>query len=243
MRLQRQLNQFVETHRRSLATVRLDLEKALPEVAEKWSYRFADPNDVSGHSFCPDVREVMLDEGRMRGKSDDMTLLCRRGQGGSVVYYEVGGTEFRVRKFPAKHLTAVREREVSFPPVEQFELAEEIERVETGQLNLFGADSVGPRMPRAQACEEDEEYDGLFALWALGDDGESLEGMLLCAVRGVDNPNRAVIMAAVPFPLSSESPLFHLDTKVPVDHPEDDFDAHTPTEKAGGEDDPGTGPA
>lgn len=244
VRLQQQLNQFVEAHRPSLATVRLDLEKAIPEVAEKWSHRFADPNDVSGHSFCPDVREVMIDEGLMRGGSDGMTLLCRRGQGGSVVYYELGGTEFRVRKFPAEYLSSVRKRKVAFPPAEQFELAAVAQQSDAVQLNLFGEDSMPPPpVASALKCEEDDKYDGLYALWAPGEDGTSLLDIMLCAVRGVDNPKQATILAAVTFPLSAESPLYQPDTGVPMGHPSDDFDAHVPTEEVGGDDDPGAGPA
>lgn len=243
MRLQQRLDQFARQHWPSLATIRWDLTVAIPEVAQSWSRRFANPKDVSGSAFCPDVRVVMGELATARGAVQGLSLHYHRGPNCSVQYFDVGGSKVVSRKFPAKKLDTALEREVVMPPPEQYKQARAASKTQGEQLNLF---TTPPAEPKAECVEE--LYDGLYVLWTLGEDGESLNDAYLCMARDVDNPHRTVVLAAVRLPPVTDSPVYSAPTP-PANSgpPKDDFDAHARRDDSTGNDDgpdgPGTTPA
>jgi len=241
VKLQLELERIAEQNRASLATIRYDLMRAIPEVAAHWAERFADPNDVSGSAFCPDVRIVVSDVTRSRGIIPGLTLHFHPGPNHSLVFNELGGTEIRVRKFPADKLDTALHREIVVPPAEQYVRAKEMANVQATQLNLFAAEPVAAT---SKAEESGDEYDGIYVLWVLGSDGASLAAAWLCMARDVDMPYRTVILAAVELPPETESPAFVAPTPPGPRVPLDDFDAHERRdERTGDDDDPDITPA
>jgi hypothetical protein len=57
----------VADHRPSAATLRYDLERVIPKVAEQWKPWFDDPRDIHGQAFCTDVRLMVLRIRELRG--------------------------------------------------------------------------------------------------------------------------------------------------------------------------------
>ncbi|SED54041.1 Uncharacterised protein (plasmid) [Tsukamurella tyrosinosolvens] len=207
-----------------------------------WSPRHADPVEVSGDAFCSAVRHTMRDIWRNdRNDQPGMNLRCGRGQGGGAVFSDLGGTEFRLRKFLSKHLQAAIDREVVLPPEAEQAIASG--GLQAEQMNLFAGPGRIPKPAKRSASVDDEEqreHDGIFALWSTTDN-TTLESLHLAVVRGVDNPASAEILAVVPFPSAEESPFYGLPAAKPVGAPPaDDFGSYDkPVQGTGDEDDDG----
>lgn len=94
MNLQGLLDRVVSDHRASLATLRYDVERAIPKVAEKWRPWFDDARDIHGSAFCTDVRLVVLRMRELRGPMRGDTLLTSCGSGLSVQVSDCRGWVF-----------------------------------------------------------------------------------------------------------------------------------------------------
>lgn len=93
----RVVDRVVSDHRPSLATLRYDMERAIPKVAEKWKPWFDDACDIHGSAFCTDVRLVVLRMRELRGPRRGDTLLTSCGSGLSVQVSDCRGRLRRIR--------------------------------------------------------------------------------------------------------------------------------------------------
>ncbi|GAA1101410.1 MAG: hypothetical protein IJH84_12760 [Saccharopolyspora sp.] len=230
--LQKTLEKFVEQHRPALATVRLDLPAAITEVGKMWSARHADPAEVSGETFCADVRHMMRDIWKKeRNGKPGINLQCNRGQGGGTVFMNLG-TEFRLRKFLSRHVQAAVDRDVVLPPEVEKALASG--SLQPKQMNLFTNWGLVDSSAEDSDDEAEPVHDGIYALWSTKDN-TTLESLHLAVVRGLKNPASAEILALVEFPPATESPFYGQERPKPVGGaPADDF-AHyeTPVKSTG----------
>lgn len=232
--LQKTLEKFVEQHRPELATVRLDLPAAITEVGNMWAARHADPADVSGETFCADVRHTMRDTWKKeRNGKAGINLQCNRGQGGGAVFMSLG-TEFRLRKFLLRHVQAAVDRDVVLPPEVEKALASG--SLQPMQMNLFT--NWGRVESSSDSADEAEPvHDGIFALWSTKDH-TTLESLNLAVVRGLKSPASAEILALVEFPPATESPFYGLEKPKPVGGaPSEDFGGYEKRIQGTGDDD------
>lgn len=233
MNLQGWLDRVVADHRPACATLRYDLERVIPKVAEMYKPWFEDPMDVHGLAFCANVRLLVLRERELRGPMPGDTLLSSCGNGLSVQLSDSRGMDFRLRRWPSRVLHGERVRTVITPGGGQHPLAraasapgEQMVLDECAQTRLFPAPTSTP------VGKPD-----IFALWWPTEDGYGLADAVLAAVLDVDNASRVQILAATPLPPVTASPLLLAPTPPPV-VPEDDFGEWAPPAAASGTDDP-----
>lgn len=232
MNLQGWLDRVVSDHRASAATLRYDLERVIPKVAEQWKPWFDDPRDIHGQAFCTDVRLMVLRMRELRGPMRGDSLLTSCGSGLSVQVSDSRGMDFRVRRWPSKILHGERVRTVVTPggggqPMVRVPAAE-------GEQMILD-EGLGAEMfpaPKATAVGKPE----VFALWWPTDDAMGLEEAVLAAVVDVDNASRVQILATTALPPVTESPLLSPTIRPPV-VPGDDFGDYAPPSAGSGTDD------
>lgn len=219
-------------HRPSLATLRFDLEWAIPRVGKMWEELFPDPREIHGQAFCTDVRQMLLRMREVRGPMRGDTLLTERGSGLSVQVMDSRGMDFRVRRWPAKMLHGERVRTVVTPGGGEYPLT----RVPVGageQMPLDeGAEKPVFALPKTTPVGIPE----LFALWWPTEDAMGLDEAVLAAVVDVDNASRVQILATADLPPVTESPL--LSGGKSDRTPDDDFAEFEPLAEGSGTEDP-----
>lgn len=232
MNLQGSLDRVVADHRPSLATLRFDLEWAIPRVGKMWEELFPDPREIHGQAFCTDVRQMLLRMREVRGPMRGDTLLTERGSGLSVQMMDSRGMDFRVRRWPSKTLHGERVRAVVVPGGGDYPLI----RVPVGageQMPLDeGADKPVFALPKTTPVGIPE----LFALWWPTEDAMGLDEAVLAAVVDVDNASRVQILATTDLPPVTESPLLSGDKGDRT--PNDDFGEFEPPAEGSGTEDP-----
>ncbi len=230
MNLQGQLQKAVADHWPSLATLRLDLEWAIPQAGKMWQPHFEDPRDIHGQAFCTTVRQLILRMRETRKPIPGDTLLTSRGSGLSVQIADAYGMDFRSRRWPSKVLHGERVRIVTHPDGGRLsvsrpkaEVGDQMTLDEHEQEQLFPAPIVTPfGVP------------DIFNLWWPTDDGWGLADAALAFVVDVDNASRVQILATEPLPPVTDSPLL---APPPRDRrPGDDFDTFEPPVLQSGED-------
>jgi hypothetical protein len=230
--LQGSLDRVVADHRPSLATLRFDLEWAIPRVGKMWEELFPDPRKIHGQAFCTDVRQMLLRIREVRGPMPGDTLLTERGSGLSVQILDSNGMDFRVRRWPSKMLHGERVRTVVTPGGGDYPLARQ--PVAAGeQMPLDeGAEVPVFALPKSTPAGVPQ----LFALWWPTEDAMGLDEAVLAAVVDVDNASRVQILATTDLPPVTESPLLSGDRRDRT--PDDDFGDLAPPADATGTEDP-----
>lgn len=233
MNLQGWLDRAIRDHRPSCATLRFDLERAIPRVAEMWKPLFDDPLDIHGQAFCTDVRLMVLRMRELRGPMRGDTLLTTCGSGLSVQVSDCRGMDFRVRRWPSKVLHGERVRTIVTPGAAGFPLVR-VPAVEGEQMILDegSGTEVFPAPKTTPAGKPD-----IFALWWPTDDGFGLAEAVLAAVVDVDNASRVQILATAPLPPVTDSPLLSAPQE-PSAGPSDDFGEFDLPAEGSGTDDP-----
>lgn len=231
MNLQGWLDRVVSDHRPSAATLRYDLERAIPKVAEQWKPWFEDPRDIHGQAFCTDVRLMMLRMRELRGPMRGDTLLTSCGSGLSVQVSDSRGMDFRVRRWPSKVLHGERVRTVVTPgggghPMVRVPAAE-------GEQMTLDEGSRSEMFPAPQMTVVGKP--AVFALWWPTDDALGLAEAVLAAVVDVDSASRVQILATAELPPVTESPLLS-PTKRLLAVPGDDFGDYAPAMEGSGTD-------
>jgi hypothetical protein len=238
MNLQGLLDRVVSDHRPSLATLRYDIELAIPKVAEKWKPWFDDPRDIHGSAFCTDVRLILLRMRELRGPMRGDTLLTSCGSGLSVQVSDCRGMDFRVRRWPSKKLHGERVRAV-VSPIAGEQLVSRVPAAVGEQMILDEGEQV-QLFPAAMATPAGK-YE-VFSLWWPTADGMGLSEAVLAAVVDVDNASRVQILATSALPPVTDSPLLAASaTRIAV--PGDDFGEYTPPVVGSGTDDDSDKPA
>jgi hypothetical protein len=217
MNLQGQLRKAMSDHWPSLATLRLDLEKAIPQAGNMWQPYFEDPRDIHGQAFCTTVRQLILRMRETRKPIPGDTLLTTRGSGLSVQIADAYGMDFRSRRWPSKFLHGERVRIVAnadgggLPVLRpKAEIGDQMALDEHARQPLFPAPIVTPfGVP------------DIFNLWWPTDDGWGLADAALAFVVDVDNASRVQILATEPLPPVTDSPLIQPPQR--VRRPGDDF--------------------
>lgn len=232
MNLQGLLDRVVSDHRPSLATLRYDVERAIPKVAEKWKPWFDDARDIHGSAFCTDVRLVVLRMRELRGPMRGDTLLTSCGSGLSVQVSDCRGMDFRVRRWPSKKLHGERVRAV-VSPHGGGQLVYRAPTPAGGQMILD--EGQQPQLFPAAMATPAGRYD-LFSLWWPTEDGMGLSEAVLAAVVDVDSASRVQILATSPLPPVTDSPLLAAPAARST-VPGDDFGEFAPPEVGSGTDD------
>ncbi|HOW93299.1 MAG TPA: hypothetical protein PLF91_02270, partial [Mycolicibacterium fallax] len=175
MNLQGWLDRVVTDHRPSCATLRYDLERVIPRVAEMWKPLFDDPRSIHGQAFCTDVRLMVLRMRELRGPMPGDTLLTTCGSGLSVQVSDSRGMDFRMRRWPSRVLHGERVRTVVTPgggghPLVRVPATEGEQMIldEGSGAEMFPVPKVTP------AGKPD-----IFALWWPTDDGFGLAEAVL----------------------------------------------------------------
>ncbi|HUH72753.1 MAG TPA: hypothetical protein VLZ05_30230 [Mycobacterium sp.] len=238
MNLQGLLDRVVSDHRPSLATLRYDIERAIPKVAEKWKPWFDDPRDIHGSAFCTDVRLILLRMRELRGPMRGDTLLTSCGSGLSVQVSDCRGMDFRVRRWPAKKLHGERVRAVVSPIAAE----QPVSRVPAavGEQMILDEGQQEQLFPAAMATPAGK-YE-VFSLWWPTADGMGLSEAVLAAVVDVDNASRVQILATSALPPVTDSPLLAA-SAMRTAVPGDDFGEYTPPVVGSGTDDDPDEPA
>lgn len=232
MNLQGWLDRVVSDHRPSAATLRYDLERVIPKVAEQWKPWFDDPRDIHGQAFCTDVRQMVLRVRELRGPMRGDTLLTTCGSGLSVQVSDSRGMDFRVRRWPSKILHGERVRTVVTPgggghPLVRTPAAE-------GQQMILDEGSGAEMFPAANVTAAGKPE--VFALWWPTEDALGLAEAVLAAVVDVDNSSRVQILATADLPPVTASPLLSSVAR-PQMAPGDDFGEYAPAAFGSGTDD------
>jgi hypothetical protein len=232
MNLQGSLDRVLADHRPSLATLRYDLEWAIPRVSKKWEDEFPDPTEIHGQAFCTDVRQMLLRRRELRGPIRGDTLLTECGSGLSVQVMDSRGMNFRVRRWPSQVLSGERVRTVVTPGGGEYPLTRKA--VGAGeQMPLDeGADTPVFALPKSTPAGKPD----LFALWWPTEDAMGLDEAVLAAVVDVDNASRVQILATVDLPPVTESPLLSQSQRDRT--PTDDFEDEAPPAEGTGTEDP-----
>lgn len=232
MNLQGSLDRVVADHRPSLATLRFDLEWAIPRVSKMWEKLFPDPREIHGQAFCTDIRQMLLQMRKVRGPMRGDTLLTELGSGLSVQVMDSRGMDFRVRRWPSKKLHGERVRTVVLPGGGEYPLT----RAPVGageQMPLDeGAEAPVFALPKTTPAGVPQ----LFALWWPTEDAMGLDEAVLAAVVDVDNASRVQILATADLPPVTESPLLSRGQR--NQDPIDDFEEHEPPAEGSGTEDP-----
>jgi len=232
MNLQGSLDRVLADHRPSLATLRFDLEWAIPRVGKMWEDLFPDPTEIHGQAFCTDVRQMLLQMRKVRGPMLGDTLLTECGSGLSVQVMDSRGMDFRVRRWPSRVLSGERVRTVVTPGGGEYPLS----RKAVGAGEQMPLDEGAKTPVFALPTSTPVGVPGLFALWWPTEDAMGLDEAVLAAVVDVDNASRVQILATVDLPPVTESPLV---SGVRRDRtPTDDFDDEAPPAAGTGTDDP-----
>jgi hypothetical protein len=217
MNLQGSLDRVVANHRPSLATLRFDLEWAIPRVGKMWEKLFPDPRDIHGQAFCTDVRQMLLRMRELRGPMRGDTLLTECGSGLSVQVADSRGMDFRVRRWPSKKLHGERVRAVVVPGGGDYPLTR-VPAAEGEQMPLDEGEAAPVfAAPRATPRGIPE----LFALWWPTEDAMGLSEAVLAAVVDVDSASRVQILATSALPPVTGSPLLSAGQR--SETPTDDF--------------------
>ncbi|GAB4911447.1 hypothetical protein [Mycobacterium heckeshornense] len=206
MNLQGWLDWVVSDHRPSLATLRYDLERAIPRVSGMWKPWVEDPRDLHGQAFCTDVRSMVLHMREQRGPIPGDSLLTSRGNGLSVQISNGRGMDLRVRRWPSKVLHGDRVRVVVTPGGGGQPLVREAS--EPGKQMILDEGS-GAEVFASPVRTQTGDHD-VFSLWWPTEDMMGLEEAVLAAVVDVDNASRVQILATSPLPPVTESPLLAL---------------------------------
>lgn len=232
MNLQGSLDRVVADNRPSLATLRFDLEWAIPRVGKMWEELFPDPREIHGQAFCTDVRQMLLRMREVRGPMRGDTLLTERGSGLSVQVMDSRGMDFRVRRWPARMLHGERVRTVVTPGGGDYPLTRR--PVGAGeQMPLDeGAEAPVFALPKSTPAGVPQ----LFALWWPTEDAMGLDEAVLAAVVDVDNASRVQILATADLPPVTESPLLSGGRRDRT--PTDDFEDEAPPVEGSGTEDP-----
>ena len=232
MNLQGSLDRVLADHRPSLATLRYDLEWAIPRVGKKWEDEFPDPREIHGQAFCTDVRQMLLRRRELRGPIRGDTLLTECGSGLSVQVMDSHGMGFRVRRWPSKVLSGERVRTVVTPGGGNYPLTR-TPAVAGEQMPLDeGAEAAVFAMPTSTPAGKPD----FFALWWPTEDAMGLAEAVLAAVVDVDNASRVQVLATVDLPPVTESPLLSgaRRDRAPID----DFEDEAPPVQGSGTEDP-----
>lgn len=228
--LQGRLRKAVADHGPSLATLRLDLEVAIPKVCQMWQELFADPRDIHGQAFCTDVRQMILRFRELRPPIPGDTLLTTRGSGLSVQIGDSRGMDFRSRRWPSKVLHGERVRIVTSPGGGELPLLRTKAAV-GGQLAL-DEDQPEPLFPSPIVTAAGAP--DIFSLWWPTEDGWGLSEAVLAFVVDVDNASRVQVLATEPLPPVTLSPLMSQEQR--DQRPADDFGEWEPPAFGTGED-------
>jgi hypothetical protein len=241
MNLQGSLERVVSDNRPSLATLRYDIERAIPRIADQWKGTFDDPREIHGQAFCTDVRSMVLRMRELRGPMRGDTLLTSRGSGLSVRVSDGRGMGFRVRRWPAKKLHGKQVRVVVTPGGG----GQPVARVpaEPGKQMILDEGSGTELFPAPMATPVGKHE--LFELWWSTEDALGLSEAVLAAVVDVDSASRVQILATTPLPPVTDSPLLAASGAKPGHgRPVDDFGEYAPPAAGSGTDDgPGGEPA
>lgn len=203
MDLQGWLDRVVVDNWPSFATVRYDIERAIPRVGEKWKSEFDAPRDIHGQAFCTDVRLMVLRMRELRGPNPWDTLVSRCGSGLSVQLSNGRGMGLRVRRWPSKVLHGDRVRIVTTPGGGGLPLLREVTGPNKQMPLDEGSDMELFPAPKTTAAGKPD----LFALWWPTEDWSGLASAELAAVIDVDSASRVQILATSPLPLVTDSPL------------------------------------
>jgi hypothetical protein len=204
MNLQAGLDQAVIDHRASAATLRYDLERAIPRVVGMWAPYVENPRDLHGQAFCTDVRSMVLHMREQRGQMPGDTLLTSQGNGLSVRMSDGRGMDFRCRRWPSTVLNGERVRIVVTPGGGSQRLVRSGSEPEAQMALDEGLDTaVFPAALRTPVVGDQQ----LFALWWPTEDLMGLEEAVLAWVVDVDNASRVQILATSPLPPVTDSPL------------------------------------
>jgi len=233
MNLQGWLDWVVSDHRPSLATLRYDLERAIPRVSGMWKAWVEDPRDLHGPAFCTDVRSMVLHMREQRGAIAGDSLLTSRGNGLSVQISNGRGMDLRVRRWPSKMLHGERVRVVVLPGGG----GQRLIRVASEPGKQMALDEgLGAEVFAAPLKTPAGDHD-VFSLWWPTEDMMGLEEAVLAAVVDVDSASRVQILATAPLPPVTESPLLSLPRRVA--RPANDFGELEPPVRGSGTTDPG----
>ncbi|MEZ0362877.1 hypothetical protein ACAG26_04135 [Mycobacterium sp. pUA109] len=206
MNLQGWLDRVVSDHRPSFATLRYDIERAIPKVGEKWKPEFDAPRDIHGQAFCTDVRLMVLRMRELRGPNPWDTLVSRCGSGLSVQLSNGRGMGLRVRRWPSKVLHGDRVRIVTTPGGGGQELVRASTEPNKQMPLDEGSDTELFPAPKTTAAGKPD----IFSLWWPTEDGCGLAEAELAAVIDADSASRVQILATSPLPPVTESPLLAL---------------------------------
>jgi len=232
MNLQGSLDRVVADHRPSLATLRFDLEWAIPRVGKMWEDLFPDPTEIHGQAFCTDVRQMLLQMRKIRGPMRGDTLLTECGSGLSVQVMDSRGMDFRVRRWPSRVLSGERVRTVVTPGGGDYPLTRQ--PVGAGEQMPLDEGASAPvfALPKSTPAGVPQ----LFALWWPTEDAMGLDEAVLAAVVDVDHASRVQILATADLPPVTESPMV---SGVRRDRtPTDDFEDEAPWAEGTGTEDP-----
>lgn len=232
MNLQGWLDRVVSDHRQSFATLRYDIERAIPKVGEQWKALFDSPRDIHGQAFCTDVRLMVLRMRELRGPQPWDTLSSRCGSGLSVQISNGRGMDLRVRRWPSKVLHGERVRIVAMPDGGGLPLLRA--STEPGRQMMLDEGSKAELFPAPKTTAAGKP--DIFSLWWPTDDGSGLAEAELAAVIDVDSASRVQILATSPLPPVTESPL--LTTPKRSVEPASDFGDLEPPALGSGTDDP-----
>lgn len=198
---QQLVDQLIRQHSDDFAYLHHDLVHAIPMVVTHWGHTYDDPRDVHGGVFSGDVRQMMFSlfgkhkDGEVYREASFPTLTPEKGLNCSVRLVAAGGTEIRVRKWPARDLKH-REREIQMPPPGQAKAAAKARKVALDD----GLDEPVFAKPVVPLGSE------LVVLWCPTEDGAMLAEAVLALVSDIDDASRVRVWATVPLPSPRERP-------------------------------------